>query len=85
MLSCKQASEVISQSLDRKLTAWERFNLKLHLLICKYCRYFSQQLQTLRVAVKANVYSIENDNTIGMSNEAKNRIAALVDTHPVQP
>lgn len=83
MLSCKQASEVISQSLDRKLTTWERFNLKLHLFICKYCRYFSQQLQTLRVAVKANVSSIENDNTIGMSNEAKKRISALVETNQV--
>ena len=83
MLSCKQASEVISQSLDRKLTTWERLNLKLHLLICKYCRYFSQQLQTLRVAVKANVSSIENDNTIGMSNEAKKRISALVETNQV--
>jgi hypothetical protein len=83
MLKCKQASEVISQSLDRKLTIWERFNLKLHLLICKYCRYFSQQLQTLRVAVKANVSSIENDNTIEMSNEAKKRISALVETNQV--
>jgi hypothetical protein len=81
MLSCKDASKIISQSLDRKLTMGERFNLKLHLLICKYCKYFSQQLQTLRVAVKANVYAVENDNTIEMSAEAKNRIAAMVETN----
>jgi predicted anti-sigma-YlaC factor YlaD len=83
MLSCKQASEVISQSLDRKLTTVERFNLKLHLLICKYCRYFSQQLKTLRVAVKANLVALENDNTIEMSTEAKKRIAALVESNQI--
>jgi hypothetical protein len=81
MLSCKQASEIISQSLDRKLTIRERFSLKLHLLICKYCRYFSQQLSALRVAIGANVYSIENDNTIKMSSEAKKRITTLVETN----
>ena len=85
MLSCKQASQIISQSLDRKLTTGERFNLKLHLLICKYCKYFSQQLQTLRVAINANVSSIENDNTIEMSSEARKRIAAMVETNQLQP
>lgn len=81
MLSCKQASEIISQSLDRKLTTRERFSLKLHLLICKYCRYFSQQLSAMRVAISANVHSIENDNTIKMSSEAKKRITTLVETN----
>ena len=52
MLTCKQASQLISQSLDRKLSWHERFVLRLHLLICKYCLRFSQQLQTLRVALK---------------------------------
>ena len=85
MLSCKQASKIISQALDRKLTTGERFNLKLHLLMCKYCTYFSQQLQTLRAAMSASVCSIENDSTIEMSAETRKRIAALVETNQVQP
>ena len=80
MLSCKDASTIISQSLDRTLTLRERINLKSHLLICKYCRYFSQQLLTLRVAIKANVTSLENDNTIEMPPEAKKRITTLFDS-----
>jgi hypothetical protein len=78
MLSCKQASQIISQSLDRKLTMQERFALKLHLLICKYCKRFSQQIQAVSVALKQMVDSIENDSTIEMPSAAKKRIADRV-------
>ncbi len=79
MLSCKQASHIISQSLDRPLTMRERFALKLHLLICKYCKRFSQQIQTIGVAVIRMVDSVENDSTIEMPSVAKKRIADMVE------
>ena len=85
MLSCIQASQIISQSLDRPLTLRERFTLKLHLAICKYCKRFSQQVQTLRVAIKTVVSSIESNNNILMSSAAKKRIADMVEAHRVQP
>ena len=85
MLSCKQASQIISQSLDKPLTMRERFALKLHLIICKYCKRFSQQVQTLRVAIKQMISSIENNNTIELPSAAKNRIAALVEANSPQP
>ena len=85
MLSCKQASQLISQSLDRPLTMRERFALKLHLFVCKYCKRFSQQVQTLRVAIKTVVSSIESNNNILMSSAAKKRIADMVEAHRVQP
>ena len=81
MLSCKQASQVISQSLDRPLTMRERFALNLHLLICKYCKRFSQQLQTLRVAMNTMVSSIESNNSIEMPIAAKRRIADRADAN----
>jgi Putative zinc-finger len=85
MLDCRQSSQLISQSLDRKLTLRERFSLKLHLMLCKYCLRFSQHLQTLHVALKAMANSVENDNTIKMPSSAKNRITELVETHRQQP
>ena len=85
MLSCKKASQIISQSLDRPLTMRESFALKLHLFVCKYCKRFSQQVQTLRVAIKIMVSSIESNNNIEMSSAAKKRIADLAEAHRVQP
>lgn len=85
MLSCKQASQLISQSLDRPLTLRERFTLQLHLIVCKYCRRFSKQLQTLRVALKQMTHAIENNNTIEMPSAAKKRITDQLATNRPQP
>ena len=79
MLSCKQASQFISVSLDRPLTLRERIVLRLHLIICKYCKRFSQQLQTMCVAMATLAQSIENDNSIEMPVALKNSITKLVD------
>ena len=52
LLSCKEASRIVSQGLDRKLGFGERVTLRTHLAICGGCRAFSQQLEFLRTAVK---------------------------------
>ena len=81
MLTCKQASQFISQSLDRPLTLRERLALKLHLFICKYCKRFSQQLASMRVALETMTNTTENDNRIEMPEESKRRIAENVKKH----
>jgi hypothetical protein len=85
MLDCKQASQIISQSLDRPLTMRERFALKLHLLICKYCKQFSQQLHTLRVTIKQMTASVEDNHQIELPNAAKKRITDMVVANSQQP
>jgi Putative zinc-finger len=85
MLDCRQASQLISQSLDRPLTLRERLALKLHLIICEFCKRFSQQVQTLRVTIKTMVDSVENNNAIEMSSAAKKRIIDLVEATSTQP
>jgi hypothetical protein len=84
MLKCKESSQLIS------LTLRERFALKLHLYICSKCRQFSQHLQTLRVAFKTMLSSIESNNSIEMPSESKKRIALYIeeqvaDAHRAKP
>jgi hypothetical protein len=52
MLSCKQAAEVVSQGLDRKLGVGERLLLRLHLLVCANCERFERQMGLLRCALQ---------------------------------
>lgn len=52
MLSCKQAAQLASQSLDRRLGWFERVALRLHLAICDGCTNFSRQAAFLRRAMK---------------------------------
>ena len=48
MLNCKQASELLSQSLDREMTLREKILLRLHLLLCHGCNNFAEQMQVVR-------------------------------------
>ena len=52
MLSCKEATRLVSQGLDRKLPFGRRVALRAHLAICTGCTNFSQQLAFLRKAVE---------------------------------
>lgn len=52
MISCRQASELMSQQLDRKLSLGEKLRLHTHLLICKSCPQTLQQFEILREASK---------------------------------
>lgn len=52
MMSCKQATDMMSQGLDRDLSWGERLGLRLHLLICIGCRRTRAQFAFLRQAVQ---------------------------------
>ena len=48
MLSCKEATRLLSQAQDRRLSYGERIKLRLHLMACVACSRFSRQLAVLR-------------------------------------
>lgn len=52
MPSCEDVSLLISQTHDRDLTRSERFKMKLHVAMCRYCSRFERQLKMLREAVE---------------------------------
>ena len=52
-ISCKRATELMSQEQDRDLTFGEWTALKAHLAICRGCRAASQHFKTLRRALQA--------------------------------
>ena len=52
MLSCKDATRLMSQALDRHLSPWQRLQLRLHLLFCLGCRRFERQVDFLRQACR---------------------------------
>ena len=52
MLSCKEASQLMSAAMDRRLSIGERLALRLHLMICLGCRRFQSQMDFLRAACR---------------------------------
>ena len=51
MLSCKEATRLLSQAQDRRLTYGERIKLRLHLFACIACSRFARQLVVMREAL----------------------------------
>lgn len=47
MLSCKEATRLMSAARDRSLSLGERFSLRLHLTMCSGCLNYDQQIAFL--------------------------------------
>ena len=52
MLTCKDASHLISENQERPLGFRERWSLRMHLWICVSCRRFERQMTLLRQALR---------------------------------
>lgn len=53
MISCKEASRLVSERLDRQLGITERARLRIHLTICVACGRVTRQFDFLRRAARA--------------------------------
>ena len=51
-LNCCEASHLQSRSLEQSLPWRARLGLRLHLLLCKWCRRYALQVRFLRVACR---------------------------------
>jgi hypothetical protein len=52
IISCKDASRLVSQQQDAGLSAWQRLVLRLHLAVCVACSRFERQVRFLRTAMR---------------------------------
>ena len=50
MFHCKDVSRKVSEGMDRKLPLHHRMFIRVHLMMCKNCTRFRQQLLLLRKA-----------------------------------
>ena len=47
MLSCKEATQLVSEGLDRELPFWRRLGLRLHVVMCRGCSRYTRQIKAL--------------------------------------
>lgn len=50
MMSCKKATHLMSQQMDRTLTRSEALSLRFHLMMCTGCTNFRNNMAFLRKA-----------------------------------
>ena len=82
MLNCKEVSEKVSESIDRTLPLHYRLQLKMHLLMCKYCKRFKNQLLMIRGAARLEDPAEDNvEPRQCLSKEACQRIKQAMRNH----
>ena len=75
MFNCKDVSKKFSKSMDLTLPFHERMMITLHLMMCRYCRRFKNQLLLLRKAVRFEELSGQDiDESVSLPLEIKEQI-----------
>jgi len=62
MLNCHDATFLMSQSRERKLTFSERMKLRLHAGMCSGCANFERQLPRLGAAARAHAAGTDRED-----------------------
>lgn len=76
---CKEIVQIVSASLDRKLTLREKAIMKLHLVACKPCARYFEQSQFLSLASHQLDENLKEDLFTGrLSDEARRRIKNIL-------
>jgi hypothetical protein len=77
MLSCKDVTQHLSESMDISLPIGKRIGVRVHLLMCKFCARYERQLLLIRETVRRIVAAEEKPGEPPgetLSEEAKERI-----------
>ncbi|QSX33293.1 zf-HC2 domain-containing protein [Shewanella avicenniae] len=48
IITCKKATQLLSEQLERPLGFGEKVSLKCHLFVCRGCTNFGEQMTVLR-------------------------------------
>ena len=75
MFNCKKVTQLVSESFDRKLSFYQRLGMRIHLMMCKFCSRYQEQLLFLRKTARLFSESSEApDLSIQLSPEVGKRI-----------
>ncbi len=78
MPTCRQVTRLQSDALDRRLSLPKRFGLRLHLLLCGWCRRYGKQIRFLRQAAHEHPDELNEATPRRLSSEARERLKRTV-------
>ncbi len=82
--TCKQTVKVISESMERRLSLWERITVKLHLWICLWCVWYFEHLQLMRDTIRSKAVeepNLDASSLPSLSPEARERMKQNLSHH----
>jgi hypothetical protein len=83
MLSCKEVSKLVSESLDRELAWWQRINLWVHIGMCGLCWRFRKDMIHIHDATRQHAQEIEDDapdSDVRLPDASRDRMKQLIES-----
>ena len=71
---CRQASRLQSEAIDNKLPTLQHIGLRIHLLLCKWCRRYGKQIRFLHDAAHEHPDEMTESDRLKLSEDARARI-----------
>jgi hypothetical protein len=72
--NCQQVSRLQSENLDHKLPILQRAGLRIHLVLCKWCRRYGKQIRFLRNAAREHPDDLVEPSRRKLPDTARERI-----------
>lgn len=76
MLTCREVSRLVSESMESSLPWRQRFGLRLHFMICVSCARYHHQTLLIRELIRNYLSEEESEADAGdrLSTESKERM-----------
>jgi predicted anti-sigma-YlaC factor YlaD len=72
--NCREATRLQSEALDRSLGLGQRIGLRIHLILCQWCRRYGKQIGFLRSAAHRHEEHEQSLPPQSLRPEARERI-----------
>jgi hypothetical protein len=72
--NCREAIRLQSDALERPLPLLKRIGLRIHLILCRWCRRYGKQIRFMRSALRGHPDSLPQSSPQSLSSPARERI-----------
>lgn len=79
MFNCKDISQLVSDSMDRRLSWRQRLGIRFHLLMCRYCSRYQKQMFLLRRLLRQQVKPHQVSSLPALDEAGKDRLRRIID------
>ena len=79
MLSCKDVSKLVSESLEHPLPFRKRLGVRMHLMMCSLCRRYQRQMLQLQALLKGIADSEPDPQPLPEATKARIKTALKTD------
>jgi hypothetical protein len=75
-LRCADSTRIVSESLDRELSATERWAIRVHAFVCRSCRRYRRQIEFLRLVMRGTADAASGGLSVQERERVRRAIAA---------